>query len=159
MIREGVKPALTAEEWHSGPMGDGSSVGGVAVRGQVRMERDYAHDRWGVVVTNGADFAGVYTPDGQHALAALALYGQPFGFTWEDWDLLREIVQEAYFGGYDGVGWSPRWDMSSTDYGALVDRLADRIAALLPPRPESSSDGGTQDDDTVVPTRDPGVHE
>lgn len=51
-----------------------------------------------------------------HYIAALALNGQPFGFTWEDIEQLRH-------GGCD-------WD----DQVHLSD-IADRIEALLPPRP------------------------
>lgn len=56
-----------------------------------------------------------------HALAALALHGQPFGFTWEDVDLLHEIKF--------------RNEAEADELGLLAKSLADRIAALLPPRP------------------------
>lgn len=48
------------------------------------------------------------------AAAALALFDQPAGFTWEDVDRLRALPESA-------------------DSPALAN-LADRIAALLPPR-------------------------
>ena len=48
------------------------------------------------------------------AAAALAIYDQPNGFTWEDVDRLRALP-------------------AATATPALAD-LADRIAALLPPR-------------------------
>lgn len=51
-----------------------------------------------------------------HGLAALALYGQPFGFTREDLRLLKHC--EA------SVGWKHEEE---------VRNLADRIEALLPP--------------------------
>ena len=59
--------------------------------------------------------------DRRHALAALALYGQPYGFTWEDARLCRDIA--AYL----------------ADKGLLIgsgelSTVAARIAALLPPR-------------------------
>lgn len=49
-----------------------------------------------------------------HALAALCLHGQPFGFTWEDVRVLREQFHVN-----------------------LLQDLADRIAALLPPEETS----------------------
>lgn len=49
-------------------------------------------------------------PEMRHGIAAYALHGQPFGFTWADVDELRS---EARF-----------------------DSLADRIEALLPPNAE-----------------------
>ena len=61
----------------------------------------------------------VILPEGDpHALAALALHGQPFGFTWDDVELLR------MFGNGDPM---PHIRQQCND-------LADRIAALLPPR-------------------------
>ena len=62
----------------------------------------------------------------RHALAALALDEQPFGFTREDVEILRACMV-----GFDG---SYPWDAD------MIDRfrsLADRIAALLPPEEES----------------------
>lgn len=50
--------------------------------------------------------------------AAKVLHGQPFGFTWEDVDLLRNIDP------HDVV--TPTLD--------AMHALGDRIAALLPPR-------------------------
>jgi hypothetical protein len=53
----------------------------------------------------------------RHALAALALHGQPFGFTHEDVDELREA-----------------YEADPLLVGRDVLDIADRIAALLPPR-------------------------
>lgn len=56
----------------------------------------------------------------RHALAALALYGQPFGFDATDLAQLRvaaAILREGDNGGH----------------AHFVDRIADKIAALLPP--------------------------
>jgi hypothetical protein len=58
----------------------------------------------------------------RHQLAAIALYGQPFGFTWEDVDLLRD------YGSYFDDGAERNIDE--------LHSLAARIAALLPPREE-----------------------
>lgn len=58
--------------------------------------------------------------DYRHALAALALQDQPFGFTREDVRVLRAIA-EVIAPDYPA---DPDADLSS---------IADRIAALLPP--------------------------
>lgn len=69
----------------------------------------------------------------RHALAALCLHGQPFGFDQDDVELLRTVAA--------GIEAHPRTD--GTTYGelqvtetavrSLVESLADRIQALLPP--------------------------
>lgn len=60
-------------------------------------------------------------------LAAFALHGQPSGFTWDDVELLRGAVRDE-------------WTMSNGEvvgpWGVELNLLADRIAALLPPREE-----------------------
>ena len=60
---------------------------------------------------------GYYTPPSRHGLAALALHEQSFGFRWEDVDFLRMDAED-----------SPR------AHAENLRELADRIAALLPPR-------------------------
>lgn len=73
---------------------------------------------------------------GLHALAARALFGQPFGFTRADVELLRELA-------------TPQGDWYREDE-RLVD-LADRIAALLPP--EKSRSGDEQADPETISRR------
>jgi hypothetical protein len=67
-----------------------------------------------------------------HRAAALAPYGQPYGFTPEDVRMLRRLFTE-------------RWDLANAFGGnreAMMHRadaiadLADRIAGLLPPEPQ-----------------------
>lgn len=65
----------------------------------------------------------------RHATAAVCLHGQPFGFTWEDVDLLRGAAD--YWRPQDGD--AREWDGFAARQQAMRD-LADRIAALLPPR-------------------------
>lgn len=89
-MRERIEPALSAEEW-ARPMN-------VDLRVETMLELE------GEIRS-------------RHAIAALALYGQPFGFTRDDVDNLRGIV----LGGEVG-----RW----------LESLADRIEALLPPKEE-----------------------
>ena len=109
-MSDAVKPALTPEEWS-------------------RLRPDLATRlAWGNPGTSDPDFCGTpdpfrftsgggeysdslsVRPERRHALAALALHGQPFGFTREDVDLL--------------------W---AANNGRALDSLIARIAALLPP--------------------------
>lgn len=105
-----IKPALTAEEWRH--------VAKAAV-GDYNMA-PMIHGVYAYYINDGAA-PQLNRPE---ALAALCLHGQPFGFTWEDVDVIRaahplpgEPIQESY---------NPyaMWE------------IADRIAALLPPRAE-----------------------
>ena len=57
---------------------------------------------------------------GRHKLAAMALHGQEFGFTWEDVDALLVVAKIAD-------------DLTGGQYSRVLS-VADRIAALLPPR-------------------------
>ena len=66
---------------------------------------------------------GYYTPPSRHGLAALALHEQPFGFTWGNVDLLRTVAED-----------------SPAAHAERLRELADRIAALLPPRARSSGE-------------------
>lgn len=101
-----IKPALTAEEWET----HFASSGDIAVE-----------------IANAAD-------QGQfHVVAALALYGQKFGFTREHARALREIADEQ-----ESRLKNPHWgmtdDRSRARYQIIQTReAADRIEALLPP--------------------------
>jgi hypothetical protein len=63
-------------------------------------------------------------------VAALALHGQPFGFTWADVDAIRGAADEA-------EQEARPYPSGIPEARAPFDSLADRIAALLPPREES----------------------
>lgn len=63
---------------------------------------------------------GRFAAEDRRALAALALHAQPFGFRWSDVDMIRATVLAD--------------DMHSHDDWWALQRLADRIATLLPPR-------------------------
>ena len=104
-----MKPALTREEW------------------EIALERMKTHDRLDVVW---------YESKSHHSCAALCLFEQPFGFTWEDVERLRRaIIIESY---------------RFCDEPAEVDDLetqslgflADRIEALLPPEPQETPQKG-----------------
>lgn len=63
-----------------------------------------------------------------HGVAALCLYGQPFGFTQEDVTALRAFIASAreYIG-------PPERQTEWTRRADVLDSIADRIASLLPP--------------------------
>lgn len=93
-----IKPALTKEEW-------------------ARITPDTGIIQRQINGVTYGYYAGT-TPEGRHAMAALALYGQPFGFT-------RKDVQNLRAGGE----WV-RMDGLTAD--EFRKSLADRIEALLP---------------------------
>lgn len=100
-----IKPALTPEQWASATK--------------------YA------LVGRAADHvlaeSGPHSWLEPHEVAALALHGQPFGFTWEDVDAL-ELVYRRVLRVPEPLG---------EDGAAAVERLHShvaRLASLLPPR-------------------------
>lgn len=119
-----VKPALTAEEWRSayGSFRDGkryASVDGVLhVYLRASGDNEVHHSVIG---------------HERHALAAMALDGQPFGFTWEMVDALRKAVDALYVEATEYMTVVERWNVETPEM-QLASEAADRIAALLPPR-------------------------
>lgn len=108
-----VKAALTASEWE-----DCETVWPVVALSTTRGGDLTVWDG-----DTDDDSMHVRVPDEyRHALAALALYQQPFGFTREDVDRLRAFaIRDSRTHGPHETHWA--W------------HLADRIAALLPPEP------------------------
>jgi hypothetical protein len=108
-IGQPVAPALEAEAWaelrHRAAAGEAH----VDAEGTLRAE-------------------GAFRGDERRGLAALALHGEPLGFTWHDVDFIRAAVLAD--------------DMHSPDDWFILQRLADRIAALLPPRSAGDGAGG-----------------
>lgn len=95
-----IRPALTPEGWNA-PFAFAPNTAGEV-------------DDTMVVVTPREE---VWTIKGRHAHAAIALNGQPFGFTWNDVDDLRATAHS-----------------SPAAFAERITNLADRIEALLPPR-------------------------
>lgn len=73
----------------------------------------------------------VLTIKARHAHAAIALNGQPFGFTWEDVDCLRACAkqQRDIDGDREAIAYA-----GQLSHGDDLESLAARIEALLPPR-------------------------
>lgn len=74
-------------------------------------------------------------PMNRHALAARALHGQPFGFTWEDVEVLRIAARHEYNEARRGMG--DTYDPLLAHGARRIESIADRIAALLPPREQA----------------------
>lgn len=72
-------------------------------------------------------------PRVSHAVAALALHGQPFGFTRADVSELRAAAKRALERSVDEVGAFAETDWTMLNTSNRLHALADRIAALLPP--------------------------
>lgn len=126
-MADDVKPALTAEEWRircaerAGKPGD---AGFVAVRSP-RMQCVAI----GGTATNTGDF--YLFRDDCHAVAALALDGQPFGFSWEMQDAIQYCVARCA---------SLKGNEADRRYREMARQACDRIAGLLPPRDPSPAD-------------------
>lgn len=109
-----IKPALSAEEWALFLDGLRSPVGWI--------EGGCVWDRGRDADTLDEDSR---KSEAAHGAAAMLLHGQPYGFTREDVELLRDEI-------------GAEWDRIDTreEWNALAARftsLADRIEALLPP--------------------------
>lgn len=109
---EHTRPALAPEEWAD-------------ILPELPIAGKYSDVLYGLVSPG--------LPLRPDAIAGVALYGQPGGFTWADVDRCRRMA-EALQSELDDPN-SERYDD-----GALFDEirewqsLADRLAALLPPR-------------------------
>lgn len=120
-MSEKIAAALTAKEWEK-------------THGQITAHREGAEitvfEDGQMLIDNGENVGG--GKEFRHALAALALYGQPFGFTHEDliacengisaiWTQHSQMCQ----GDSEECGCGPE--------SRALHSLADRIQALLPP--------------------------
>ncbi|HXE83415.1 MAG TPA: hypothetical protein VN513_08795 [Gemmatimonadales bacterium] len=113
MSDETVRPALTAEEWER--------LACEAPNERVALWTDESNAPILVIRHRTEDGATMVGSRQLHQAAALALHGQPFGFTRDDVRLLRGVAGDYEVpGGYLQGG------------RELLD-IADRIAALLPP--------------------------
>jgi hypothetical protein len=112
-----VKPALTEREWST--LGfrrvvdeENNDLQAAKIEdGNVYREHDENVDEWQRL-------------EHPHAMAALCLYGQSFGFTREDIELLNEVSESA------NSVYPLELDEAQTEH---LRSLINRIAALLPP--------------------------
>jgi hypothetical protein len=113
MAETPIEPALTAEEWAHPPQ---------------PKALDWAC--WEVFIGAGESLNNVT----RHGLAALCLYGQPFGFTHEELEAVRFTTV-----GFAGDPWgyttgAERQALIAAHQRLLVS-VAAKLAALLPPTP------------------------
>lgn len=114
-MADAIAPALSAEEWEKAKdarfawrMFGWDDGAGAILHDDGRLEVNWdgaVYDQEMQCVTTS-----------RHALAALALHGQPFGFTREDVRFLRDVDVFAF-----------------TEDAQMAQSIAARIAALLPP--------------------------
>lgn len=109
-----IKPALTAEEW--------AELFGPTVADHSRQKNR---------LDEMASWASDETSYGRHGTAAICLYGQPFGFTHADVELLHRGSSAIVSLASEGYGDQQEANAASD----RMDDLADRIAALLPEKP------------------------
>lgn len=125
--RDGIPPALSAEEW-------ARAVQWPSDR-EARVWPDAAGELWDgpAPMFWGDDSAeNVKLTDRPHAMAALCLYGTPEGFTHDD---LATILDVALYEQNNGT--YPDSSPFSDETLASLKSLHARLAALLPPPPES----------------------
>jgi hypothetical protein len=135
-----MKPAFTSEEWRTANAGNevhlqASSDDFVVRHVYLSLEADVflniTSDPYEGSVNIDAD-NGPF----RHALAALALHGQPFGFTQAD-VALAICLEQRFQGDAErhrrGDENHRVWADHYEERAAEARKLADRIAALLPP--------------------------
>lgn len=106
-------PALTWEEWRASAY----LSGGIVANWQM-AESDR---EWLILETD--DEERLSRPQ-RHALAALCLYQQPFGFTQDDVRLLKDFAAAHR-----------EWpNEKQIDFASKLESIATRIANLLPPK-------------------------
>lgn len=109
-----IQAALTPEEWAR----FAANMGRLDIEILKNLFDGRPHITIAFRVRNGDEIFS-FEHGERHALAALCLHGQPFGFTQEDVELLRRSAENELSGGT----------------AERLSGLADRIAALLPPSP------------------------
>ena len=115
-----MKPALTAEEWVGY-----SDHGDAICRGESQITAGLRGEDTLVIGVASEQFEyGAILPESCHAIAALCLNDQPFGFMREDVGGLRDMAREwEDDGNYGYLSTEIQW----------ARNLATRIEALLPP--------------------------
>lgn len=122
-----IKPALTAEEWAKVEAFTDHGSHPQLLRDGLNPERAPGWFR---------DVAERHEAN-PHVRAALALHGQPFGFTCEDVERLRGWRIDPATG--ERIY---RDETSAPDWYEFIESVAGRIAALLPPREGFSPETG-----------------
>lgn len=125
-----IEPALTAEEWANSHVERHRSEGlddYYRPLPVARIDKDGLHLHY-----RGSAGVTLSEPESRHAAAALALHGQPFGFTREDLELVllaRDAGRVTVDDGYPVYVGRP---LTFGEQNRLRD-VAAKIEALLPP--------------------------
>ena len=114
-MTEDINPAMTPEQWAAITRGEWAILPEVVLTTASEGQIAIAHPIDDDIVQVG---------ECRLALAALCLYGQPFGFTWGDVDALVSLADDAA---------DKPWHDAHYHASALAS-IAQRITALLPPR-------------------------
>ena len=117
-----IRPALRPEQWAGSPRV-------VFKESKVKYRDPHGVDLEpnGTLTVFDDSWAVSVLPEDRHALAAVSLYGQPFGFTHEDVEWMRGLVRSAAGALRVSGGYWPECDAEQ------AASLIARIAALLPP--------------------------
>jgi hypothetical protein len=128
-----ISPALTPEQWEARDYRQSAQVLDQWAKGQAgKAHKDDAteyvakiglSDTGSLIVMNRAHDQVVVPPPARAALAALALWEQPYGLTREHLAALRSALETS--------------NASEEPATSVLRDLADRIAALLPASPTS----------------------
>ena len=121
-----IRPALTAEEWKFPRVieyqRDWEIQMGLDQGDWPVPYRESGYAVWISAEPRGSTAHAAHNiQERRHALAALALHGQPFGFTRDDVEHVRLVAGQC-----DALRLGP-------SHASVLRDLADRIAALLPP--------------------------
>ena len=95
-----------------------------------RISSALTPEEWAGVQTGTVGIVGTPNAQANHQLAAVCLYGQPFGFTRADVAFLQSLAAWHHKQTY---GKAAGWRQSVLSEVVELRNLADRIAALLPP--------------------------
>jgi len=105
-MADDMQPALSAEEW-------------IQYADDLTIMADWAADKRPFGPNRRVTFE-----EKRHAVAAMALHKQPFGFTHDDEALLEELLRFYEHRAFAG----------DSEIVARIRRLLQKISALLPPR-------------------------
>lgn len=119
-----ITPALTAEEWNASDW-----LAERAAKYDVDSARRFGTEsvRIGSTMGDVMDIAG----PAAHAVAALCLYEQSFGFTQEEAEVLRHLDAKLDLTDEDTTGILDV--VLSREQSAALRSIAAKVAALLPP--------------------------
>lgn len=129
-----IEPALSDEEWKKQRIDrDRVDVGGWPDGGEIWAFPE------GVRIGPAEEAPSMFVRnEDRHALGALALHEQPFGFSREDVETLRDALGDLEYSKQEYYR-DEQWEYAAAQKRVLESLIA-RIEALLPPEPESEEE-------------------